>query len=230
MLLPLLAAAPAMVGCQTGAQAVVAHPPWDSILTPAPFTHPPPPTIFPPVTIQAPPLAPATPLILPPEWTPVAFERPWRYIVVHHSASESGCADSFDEDHRRRGWDELGYHFVIDNGHGGPDGRVEVGPRWPKQKWGAHCKTPDNCYNNFGIGVCLVGNFENRMPSPGQLASLRRLVLTLAARYHIEPSAVIGHRDAPHAATQCPGDVLHQYIHGPLQMDLARTIPLTARR
>ena len=50
--------------------------------------------------------------------------RPWRYIVIHHSATASGNAAEFDREHRARGWDGLGYHFVIDNGVGGPDGRV----------------------------------------------------------------------------------------------------------
>ena len=67
--------------------------------------------------------------------------------------------------HRRDNqWDELGYHFVIGNGTHTGDGQVEVGSRWGKQKHGAHCKTPDNYYNDHGIGICLVGNFENSNP------------------------------------------------------------------
>ena len=102
--------------------------------------------------------------------------RPWKYIVIHHSATKHGSAELFDKMHRRKGWDEMGYHFVIGNGNGGADGKVEVGSRWRKQKWGAHTKTANNEYNNFGIGVCLVGNFMNRMPSQKQLNSTRELV------------------------------------------------------
>ncbi|GAH80957.1 unnamed protein product, partial [marine sediment metagenome] len=47
----------------------------------------------------------------PQSWTPEALPRPWRWIVIHHSASESGSAATFDQWHRARGWDELGYHF-----------------------------------------------------------------------------------------------------------------------
>ena len=159
-----------------------------------------------------------------PRWEPAAY-RPWRHIVIHHSSSRSGNAALFDQWHRARGWDGLGYHFVIDNGDGGPDGYVEVGQRWGVQKWGSHTgNTPDNEYNNFGIGICLVGDFAVDEPTPSQLASLRKLVAFLAERYDIGPGHVIGHRDAPNANTTCPGDSLWRYVHGPLRGELARKL------
>ncbi|HHT9113865.1 MAG TPA: hypothetical protein ACFYD0_11140, partial [Candidatus Wunengus sp. YC65] len=56
------------------------------------------------------------------------FVRDWRYIVVHHSATSSGNAAEFDKYHRRKkGWENgLGYHFVIGNGNGTPDGKIEI--------------------------------------------------------------------------------------------------------
>src|SRR5437016_3151778 len=50
------------------------------------------------------------------EWVPYAPARPWRWIIIHHSATPSGSAAKFDRDHRSKGWDELGYHFVVGNG------------------------------------------------------------------------------------------------------------------
>jgi hypothetical protein len=151
-------------------------------------------------------------------WAPSAYDRPWRYIVIHHSDTQVGSAEIFDAAHRARGWDELGYHFVIDNGRGGGNGQVEVGSRWTKQKWGAHTgNTPGNDYNNYGIGICLVGDFSGHLPSQAQLASLRKLVLYLSDRYHIDASHVIGHRDAPNADTQCPGDSLYRYVYSDLR-------------
>ena len=139
--------------------------------------------------------------------------RLWRYIVIHHSATDRGNAASFDQSHRRRGWDELGYHFVIDNGDGGPNGRIEVGSRWKKQKWGAHTGgTPNNEYNNHGIGICLVGDFSNKMPSRAQIASLERLVRYLASKYKIQPDNVIGHREGPNSTTVCPGAVFLNWV------------------
>ena len=147
--------------------------------------------------------------------------RPWDYIVVHHSASDTGNAQQFDQAHRDRGWDELGYHFVIDNGRGGPDGRVEVGSRWRKQKQGAHCGgTPANAYNEHGIGICLVGDFSNDMPTPAQQKSLRELVTYLMVTQGIDSTKVITHQDAPNAQTECPGGRLYAHLHGPFRRGL----------
>ena len=109
----------------------------------------------------------------------------------------------FDKEHKAKGWDGIGYHFVIGNGTLTGDGKIEVTPRWPVQKWGAHAKTLDNKYNQQGIGICLVGNFDTGRPSDAQLKSLTTLVAYLMQTYHISPSHVIGHRDTK--ATACPG-------------------------
>ncbi len=165
---------------------------------------------------------------VPAEWIPEG-KRPWRFIVVHHSATERGDAAIFDAMHRGRGWDELGYHFVIPNGCDAADGCVQVGSRWAGQKWGAHTGgTPDNEYNDYGIGVCVVGDFRRRLPSEKQLASLHKLVRYLAERYGIPPERVIGHRDAPGARTECPGDALHAYVHGKLRGVLRAKAPVAS--
>ena len=149
-------------------------------------------------------------------------KRKWTYIVIHHSAGESGNARQFDLAHRKRGWDEMGYHFVITNGDGGSDGAVEVGSRWRKQKWGAHCGgTLNNEYNEHGIGICLVGDFSTALPSSAQRASLRKLVAYLARTHDIPLANIITHRDAPNAKTCCPGERCHQYVHGPMKWLMA---------
>lgn len=149
--------------------------------------------------------------------------RKWKHIVIHHSATDSGNAAGFDKAHRSRGFEELGYHFVITNGDGGPDGNVEVGSRWRKQKWGAHTGgTPDNEYNNHGIGICLVGNFDEYSPSVKQLASLRKLLLFLCETYNVDPSNVIGHQDGPNCATACPGKHLERVVKSNLRPALMR--------
>lgn len=160
-----------------------------------------------------------------PEWD-AKRTRQWRYIVIHHSATDKGNAAEFDKIHReQRGWDELGYHFVITNGKGGSNGNVEVGSRWTKQKWGAHCgQTPNNEYNNHGIGICLVGNFCSRRPSAKQLASMDELVLYLVKKYKIPANCVIGHCDAPNAHTKCPGGRLENYIKTTLRSKIKREL------
>lgn len=139
----------------------------------------------------------------PREWVPTVAARPWRYIVIHHSASPSGSAAVFDKMHRQKGWDELGYHFVIGNGTDSGNGQIEMGSRWTKQKHGAHAKTADNRYNDYGIGICLVGDFDKDRPTPQQIAALTRLTAYLMRTYHISAINVIGHKDTK--ATACPG-------------------------
>jgi N-acetyl-anhydromuramyl-L-alanine amidase AmpD len=106
--------------------------------------------------------------------------------------------------HRAKGWDELGYHFVVGNGTGSADGEVEVGGRWSKQKHGAHCKVMGHPeYNDVGIGICLVGNFNVTRPSRMQMASLARLVRYLMDRYNIPRDRIYGHGQLK--PTDCPG-------------------------
>ena len=132
---------------------------------------------------------------VPAGWVPSVPLNHWYWIVIHHSATPTGGAAAFDKMHKAKGWDELGYHFVIGNGTDTPDGKIEVGPRWPKQKWGAHTKTPGNEFNEHGIGICLVGNFDVSHPGEAQMRSLATLVSYLMKTYHIPADHVLGHRD-----------------------------------
>jgi N-acetylmuramoyl-L-alanine amidase len=157
---------------------------------------------LPPPRVAQPPKVAAAPVV-PRDWVPRVSARPWMWIVVHHSATVVGGAARFDRDHREKGWDELGYDFVIGNGTDTGDGQIEVGPRWVAQKWGAHTKTPDNRFNERGIGICLVGNFESDRPTAAQMKSLVRLTSYLMRTYRITPDNIIGHRDAK--PTECPG-------------------------
>ncbi|MEE8169286.1 MAG: peptidoglycan recognition family protein [Phycisphaerae bacterium] len=141
-------------------------------------------------------------------WMPArGMSSHWRYIIIHHSATDRGTPQGIDSYHRQRGWDELGYHFVIGNGVGYPDGKIFVGSRWPKQKYGAHTRVKrhdDNRWNKFGIGICLIGNFERSRPSRKQIESCARLVKFLSKACRIPAGRVYGHGDVdPH--TKCPG-------------------------
>ncbi|MCC2669830.1 MAG: to N-acetylmuramoyl-L-alanine amidase lysozyme [Armatimonadetes bacterium] len=143
--------------------------------------------------------------------SPVSEQNQWRYILVHHSAGPSGNAASFDRAHRSKGWDGVAYHFVITNGKGGVDGGLEVSPRWEAQKHGAHAGgmpatvPPEtrNSYNEFGIGICLVGNFEHRAPSRAQMKTLAKLITRLRNQFDIPIENVMGHRHVK--STACPG-------------------------
>jgi N-acetylmuramoyl-L-alanine amidase len=144
---------------------------------------------------------------VPASWIPKVKSNHWLWIIVHHSDSDYGSAAIIDQWHRQRGFDELGYHFVIDNGRGGADGQIEVGPRWPVQKWGAHDNALDNRYNLYGIGICLVGDFNKTHPTVAQRRSLIRLVTYLMQKYNIPADHVLGHGETKD--TECPGKYLH---------------------
>jgi len=144
---------------------------------------------------------------VPAGWKPPVAPRQWTWIIIHHSDSLFGSAALIDKWHRARGFDELGYHFVIGNGTNSGDGQIEIGPRWTQQKWGAHDNALDNRYNLQGIGICLVGDFDKQHPTAAQKRSLVKLVAYLMRTYHIAPKYVLGHGETKQ--TECPGRYLN---------------------
>jgi N-acetyl-anhydromuramyl-L-alanine amidase AmpD len=139
-------------------------------------------------------------------WDVAATDRAWRWIVLHHSDDVCGSLDKYHRVHLDKGWEHgCGYHFVIGNGSKSGDGQVEVSQRWTRQLHGAHAKTDDNLFNDFGIGICLVGDFERggSRPSAAQMRALIRLTQWLLDRYDLPVSAVRGHCHCK--PTCCPG-------------------------
>jgi len=207
----LVATGMAAGGCQGPCVLTGAPPPVRRdtfVYKPMEIPRPLPPRIEPREAPPPPPLPLKVEPALPPHdpaWEVSVPARPWRWIVIHHSASDTGSAAAFDAFHRnQKHWDELGYHFVIGNGTGSPDGLVEIGSRWPKQKHGAHCKVSGHPeYNDLGIGVCLVGNFDHTLPSRDQIESAARVVQYLKDRYHVPRDRIYGHGQLK--ATHCPG-------------------------
>ena len=135
----------------------------------------------------------------------VPLKRRWEYIVVHHTASAIGSAAQIDKWHKDKGWDGLGYDFVIGNGTGSGDGVVETGYRWRQQLVGAHVRVSGstNYMNEHGIGICLVGDFDHTRPSAAQMRSLSRLTSFLAGYCSIPATSLRLHGDVK--STDCPG-------------------------
>lgn len=112
------------------------------------------------------------------------------YIVIHTSATPPGMdigADTIRDWHKRQGWQDIGYHYVIRR-----DGTVELGRNVSLQ--GSHVKG----YNYCSIGICLVGGVDaSKRPednyTPEQKDALLTLLRGLKADY---PKAeILGHRD-----------------------------------
>jgi len=138
---------------------------------------------------------------------PPKADKPWKYVVLHHSAHADGSLDQIDREHRKAlGWDGCGYHFVIGNGSGSPDGQIEVARRWSSQKAGIHCRDArDPAASEYGIGICLIGDLDNAPPTPKQVAAAKALVAYLQDRYAIKPDRVESHDHLSRKATACPG-------------------------
>jgi N-acetylmuramoyl-L-alanine amidase len=121
------------------------------------------------------------------------------YIIIHHSATAQGDAETFRRAHKAKGWRDIGYHYVIGNGTYSGDGEVETGR--PENESGAHCSADG--MNFKSIGICLVGNFDIDKPSIAQMEALEILCRDIMARYKIPVSKVLGHGEVD--ATNCPG-------------------------
>jgi len=136
---------------------------------------------------------------------PGGISNRWECIVIHHSDSDRSTPQGIRDWHvRGRGWDDIGYHFVIGNGIGYGDGKVYVGGRWKNQSTGAHCKTPGNHYNERGIGICLIGDLQHHPPTSRQIESLARLASFLCQQCGIPRSRILTHGGITHK-TACPG-------------------------
>lgn len=90
-----------------------------------------------------------------------------------------------------RGWDDVGYHYVVRR-----NGEIECG-RMESVK-GAHCPP----VNERSIGVAWVGRYA---PSSQQRRSMVRLLRELVGRYGIERARLLGHKEAdPNSGKACP--------------------------
>ena len=129
----------------------------------------------------------------------------WQYIVIHHSGVDTGTVKSMDHYHRevRHMENGLAYDFVIGNGKGMGDGEIAVGPRWTRQLDGGHLAS--EAQNKIALGICLVGNFDDHLPSARQMQNLRALVQALMARCRLDSGAVKTHQQINIIHTRCPG-------------------------
>lgn len=128
----------------------------------------------------------------------------WKYIVGHHSAIEFGNAKIYDRSHRSRGMENgLAYHFVIGNGRDSGEGEIEIGGRWQKQLRGGHVRS--SVVNETGIGICVVGNFQERRPSARQMAAFTALVDHLGGEVIQNRWKFMVHREVDRNHTVCPG-------------------------
>ena len=125
-------------------------------------------------------------------------------IIVHCTATQEGkeiSVDTIRKWHLKRGWSDIGYHYVISL-----DGLTQVGR--PIERSGAHTKGE----NKDSIGITYVGGVESERGKNGkwiakdtrtkeQKISLLNLLTTLKSIYG-DDVTIHGHREF--AAKSCP--------------------------
>ena len=130
-------------------------------------------------------------------------------IILHCAATPQGREVSLDtirKWHLQRGFNDIGYHYVIDL-----QGGVHIGR--PINKQGAHC----SCHNRVSIGICYVGGMSKDMKkakdtrTQAQKDSLIKLMHELIYKYN-KDMTIHGHNE--YANKACPSfNVQEEYAN-----------------
>nr|KAG5712980.1 hypothetical protein BaRGS_021774 [Batillaria attramentaria] len=111
------------------------------------------------------------------------------YVFIHHGAGNP-CSDQasctrevqgyqkyhMDPAPAGHGWADIGYNFIV-----GEDGNVYEGRGW--REVGAHTYG----YNHNGIAICVIGNFNSRVPNDKAQNAIKQLIQCGLAQGHIDP-------------------------------------------
>ena len=128
-------------------------------------------------------------------------------IIIHCAATPPNMdigADKIRQWHKERGFNDIGYHYVIKR-----NGELQRGRDIGTQ--GAHARG----HNKNSIGICLVGGVDKNMKPDDnytimQKRKLRSLLNFLVVTF--PGSEVLGHRDLPGVTKDCPCfDVIKWY-------------------
>lgn len=119
-------------------------------------------------------------------------------IIIHCSDTKEGIefnANDIRRWHKAKGWNDIGYHYVIKL-----DGTIENGR--PIDAIGSHCKG----HNAHSIGICYIGGLDSKGKPKDtrtiqQKAALYTLLNKLAEQF---PDALIhGHKEFANKACPC---------------------------
>lgn len=135
--------------------------------------------------------------------------RPINCLCIHHTASPSGNVVQFRKEHKARGWRDIGYHYIIGNGHGADDGELQVGR--PEAMEGSAVYSA----NAGKLHISLVGQFDANSPgctgkpSRAQFDTLGEWLLKKGHQYGLRSGAIKGHKEVtiPGHSTLCPGSL-----------------------
>lgn len=124
-------------------------------------------------------------------------------ISIHISDSWWGDSTAIRAWHKQRGWSDIGYHFVILNGHirnnlytPSLNGSIDIGR--PIELTPACVKGQ----NKGMIGICLIG-VKGKFTAE-QLMSAVRLSSDLIDMFELDIEDVKGHYEYPNVTKTCP--------------------------
>ncbi|PTP03428.1 N-acetylmuramoyl-L-alanine amidase [Vibrio splendidus] len=117
---------------------------------------------------------------------------PYSFITVHCSATppqQDVDVAEIRRWHKKRGWRDVGYHFVIRR-----NGGVQLGR--PLSQTGAHVKG----HNKGNIGICMVGGCNAELQPEDNFTLAQRkalfgLMAALQEQFLISDENVKGHKD-----------------------------------
>ena len=129
-------------------------------------------------------------------------------IVIHSAATKATMdidAAWIDNEHQKRGYFGIGYHFFVKR-----DGTVEEGR--PIERWGAHVRG----HNDYTIGICYAGGLSKRgkaedNKTQAQEDAMAILIADLMVKYEAITD-VVGHRDLHGTATECPSFEVSEWL------------------
>lgn len=130
-----------------------------------------------------------------------------KHIIVHCTATPEGRAETVDSIrnmHKKNGWADIGYHYVVYL-----DGSVHNGRN--VDLVGAHCVG----YNANSIGVVYVGGVDKKMKAKDTRTDEQKkaLVKLLKDLRRIYPKAkIVSHCDLDKSGKECPSfDATKEY-------------------
>lgn len=142
-----------------------------------------------------------------------------KHIVLHHGGGWMNFKKVNEYHKKKWGFKSslgyyVGYQYFIER-----TGRVFQARADNEES--AHCVEPDNpgYWNKNSIGVCLMGNGQERPFTFYQLLSLQQLLKQKQAQYNIPNSEIYGHREID--KTICPSDKAFTWLAG-YRMGLAK--------
>ncbi|MGD9276637.1 MAG: peptidoglycan recognition family protein [Candidatus Pacearchaeota archaeon] len=116
------------------------------------------------------------------------------FIVIHHSGSLNSYDAIKDFHVNTRGWEDIGYHWLIDKNGKLLKGRSE-------EFIGAHCLG----HNRNSIAVCMIGDFEFIKPTEKQMKTLIKFLKEKLEENNLYLKNILGHREVGEREKICPG-------------------------